>query len=70
METFGNKIKQKSPKIQQSEQDKTIQFCTNCNKHLKIVSNSMCGLNQHETNKNINKIASNISKEVVINKNY
>jgi hypothetical protein len=58
-----NKWKQQYPDCTNSDSKKN-------NLYLKIVSNSMCGLNQHETNKNINKIASNISKEVVINKNY
>jgi hypothetical protein len=38
------------------------------NLYLKIVSNSMCGINEEETNKNINKILSNVTKEVVIKK--
>jgi hypothetical protein len=38
------------------------------NLYLKIVSNSMCGINEEETNKNINKILSNVAKEVVITK--
>ena len=37
--------------------------------YLKIVSNSMNGLTQEEGNKNINKIISNVAKEVVIYKN-
>lgn len=36
--------------------------------YLKIVSNSMCGIDKEETNKNINKIVSNVLKEVTINK--
>jgi hypothetical protein len=40
----------------------------NNNLYLKIVSNSMCGLTQEETDKNINKIISNLAKNVVINK--
>ena len=36
--------------------------------YLKIVSNSMNGLTEEESKKNINKIISNIAKEVVINK--
>jgi hypothetical protein len=39
------------------------------NLYLKIVSNSMCGLDKEETNKNMNKIISNIAKEVIIDKN-
>jgi hypothetical protein len=38
------------------------------NLYLKIVSNSMNGLTEEEGNKNINKIISNIAKEVKINK--
>jgi len=38
------------------------------NLYLKIVSNSMNGSTQEESNKNINKIISNVAKEVVINK--
>jgi hypothetical protein len=39
------------------------------NLYLKIVSNSMCGLDKEETNKNMNKIISNVVKEVTIEKN-
>jgi hypothetical protein len=39
------------------------------NLYLKIVSNSMCGISKEETNKNLNKILSNVAKEVIINKN-
>ena len=38
------------------------------NLYLKIVSNSMCGLDKEETNKNMNKIISNVVKEVIIEK--
>jgi len=38
------------------------------NLYLKIVSNSMCGLDKEETNKNMNKIISNVAKEVTIEK--
>jgi hypothetical protein len=38
------------------------------NLYLKIVSNSMNGLTQEEADKNINKIISNVAKEVTINK--
>ena len=37
-------------------------------KYLKIVSNSMSGLTEEEQKKNINKIVSNIAKEIVIEK--
>jgi hypothetical protein len=37
--------------------------------YLKIVSNSMNGLTEEEGKKNINKIISNVAKEVVIDKN-
>lgn len=37
--------------------------------YLKIVSNSMNGLTEEEGKRNINKIISNVAKEVVINKN-
>jgi hypothetical protein len=36
--------------------------------YLKIVSNSMCGIDKEETEKNLAKIVSNIAKEVVIEK--
>ena len=36
--------------------------------YLKIVSNSMNGLTKEEGEKNINKIISNVAKEVIINK--
>ena len=39
------------------------------NLYLKIVSNSMNGLTQEESQKNINKIISNVAKQVVIDKN-
>ena len=39
------------------------------NLYLKIVSNSMNGLTKEEGDKNINKIISNVSKEVTIEKN-
>ena len=47
--------------------------CTNSDSkkndlYLKIVSNSMNGLTKEESNKNIGKIISNLSKEVTINK--
>jgi len=47
--------------------------CTNVeskknNLYLKIVSNSMNGSTQEESNKNINKIITNVAKEVIINK--
>ena len=38
------------------------------NLYLKIVSNSMCGLDKEETNRNMNKIISNIAKETIIMK--
>ena len=38
------------------------------NMYLKIVSNSMNGLTEEESSKNINKIISNVAKEVIINK--
>jgi hypothetical protein len=37
--------------------------------YLKIVSNSMSGSSKEETDKNLHKIISNISKEVIIDKN-
>lgn len=48
--------------------------CTNSeskknNLYLKIVSNSMSGTSVEETNKNINKIISNVAKQVIIDKN-
>ena len=39
------------------------------NMYLKIVSNSMNGLTKEEGEKNINKIITNVAKEVIINKN-
>ena len=39
------------------------------NLYLKIVSNSMSGLTKDESDKNINKIISNVAKEVTIDKN-
>ena len=54
--------KEKNPDCTNSDSKKN-------NLYLKIVSNSMCGINKEETNKNINKIVSNVVKGVVINKN-
>jgi len=39
------------------------------NLYLKIIKKSMCGIDKEETNKNMNKILSNIVKEVIIHKN-
>jgi hypothetical protein len=39
------------------------------NMYLKIVSNSMSGIDTEETTRNLNKIMSNVLKEVAINKN-
>jgi hypothetical protein len=36
--------------------------------YLQIVSNSMCGIDEEESEKNINKIISNVTKHVTINK--
>ena len=36
------------------------------NTFLNIISNSMCGSTKEETNKNLNKIVSNLSKKVTI----
>ena len=38
------------------------------NLYLQILSNSMCGIDKEETDKNIDKIISNVSKHVTINK--
>ena len=38
------------------------------NLYLKIVSNAMSGSSKYETDKNINKIISNVAKEIIINK--
>jgi len=56
-----------------SEWQKEHPDCTNAKSkkndlYLKIVSNSMSGGTKEESNKNINKIISNVSKQVVINK--
>jgi len=56
-----------------SEWQKEHPDCTNAkskknNLYLKIVSNSMSGGTKEESNKNIHKIISNVSKQVVINK--
>ena len=57
-----SKWKEKNPDCINSDSKKN-------NLYLKIVSNSMCGINKEETNKNINKILSNVIKELTINKN-
>jgi hypothetical protein len=38
------------------------------NLYLKIVSNAMCGADKEESDKNVNKIISNVAKEVTIQK--
>ena len=38
------------------------------NLYLKIVSNAMCGIDKEESDKNVNKIISNVAKEVTIQK--
>ncbi len=48
--------------------DCTSSDSRNNDKYLKIVSNSMNGLTEEEGKKNINKIISNVAKEVVIGK--
>lgn len=53
--------KDKHPDCTDSESKKN-------NLYLKIVSNSMNGLTQEESNKNINKIISNVAKETIIHK--
>jgi hypothetical protein len=55
------KWKQENPDCTDSDSKKN-------NLYLKIVSNSMCGSDKEETTKNMRKIVSNVSKEVVINK--
>jgi len=55
------KWKEKNPDCINAESKKN-------NLYLKIVSNSMCGIDKEETTKNINKIVSNLAKEVTINK--
>ena len=79
-ETEDNPILTKAIKLVANENIKQIKYwrdknpdCTdsnskNNNLYLKIVSNSMNGLTKEEGEKNINKIISNVAKEVVINK--
>ena len=57
-----HKWKECNPDCINSESDKN-------NLYLKIISNSMCGIDKEETNKNINKIVSKVAKVVTINKN-
>ena len=57
-----NKWKEEHPDCTKADSKKN-------NLYLKIVSNSMSGINKEETNKNINKIVSNVIKEVGITKN-
>ena len=38
------------------------------NLYLKIVSNAMCGIDKEESDKNVNKIISNVAKEITIQK--
>jgi hypothetical protein len=79
-ETEDNPILTKAIKLVANENIKQIKYwrdknpdCTDSNSkknnlYLKIVSNSMNGLTKEEGEKNINKIISNVAKEVVINK--
>jgi len=77
-ESEGKPILSKAIKMVANENIKNIKewrdahpHCTDSdsqknNLYLKIVSNSMCGLDKEETNKNMNKIISNVAKEVTI----
>jgi len=56
-----NKWKQANPECVNSDSKKN-------NMYLKIVSNSMSGIDKEESSKNINKIISNVAKEVIISK--
>jgi hypothetical protein len=56
-----HKWKQENPECTDAESKKN-------NLYLKIVSNSMSGIDKEESDKNINKIISNVAKEVVISK--
>jgi hypothetical protein len=80
-ESDSKPILTKAIKIVANENIKQIKLwrdkypdCTNSESrkndlYLKIVSNSMNGLTEEESKKNIQKIISNVVKEVVINKN-
>ena len=77
-ESEGKPILSKAIKMVANENIKNIKewrdahpHCTDSdsqknNLYLKIVSNSMCGLDKAETEKNTNKIISNVAKEVTI----
>ena len=79
-ETEDNPILTKAIKLVANENIKQIKYwrdknpdCTDStskknNMYLKIVSNSMNGLTKEEGEKNINKIISNVAKEVIIDK--
>ena len=79
-ETEDNPILTNAIKMVANENIKQIKYwrdknpdCTDStskknNMYLKIVSNSMNGLTKEEGEKNINKIISNVAKEVIINK--
>jgi len=56
-----SKWKEENPDCSKSESKKN-------NLYLKILSNSMCGIDKEETNKNLNKIVSNVVRNVTINK--
>ena len=56
-----NQWKKNNPDCTDSESKKN-------NLYLKIVSNAMSGSSKDETDKNINKIISNVAKEIIINK--
>jgi len=80
-ETEDNPILTKAIKLVANENIKQIKYwrdknpdCTDSNSkknnmYLKIVSNSMNGLTKEEGDNNINKIITNVAKEVIINKN-
>ena len=80
-ETEDNPILTKAIKLVANENIKQIKYwrdknpdCTDPtskknNTYLKIVSNSMNGLTKEEGDNNINKIISNVAKEVAIDKN-
>ena len=80
-ENNNNTILTKAIKVIANENIKNISEwrkehpdCTDSNSkkndlYLKIVSNSMCGSTKDETDKNINKIITNIAKEITIDKN-
>ena len=69
IKTIANENIKNIYKWRQENPDCTDSDSKKNNTYLKIVSNAMSGSTVEESNKNINKIISNVAKKVLINKN-